>query len=87
MKFEIRRNEYGDILVCDSCKCEVATSDFDRAFVKPHQEKKMWLCSLCADSFIGNAYQYPEQYECATPEMLAQAIHWLHKQLTAERAQ
>ena len=82
--YEIRKNEYGDILGCDSCSAEVPTEKFDNSRNYPKKEQKK-LCSLCSETFIGNAHEYPEQYSFVTPVMLAQAIHWLNNQ-AIERA-
>lgn len=44
---------------CDSCRFETKVQLYEG----PKKEK--WLCGLCAGSLAGNAYEYPEQYECA----------------------
>lgn len=69
--YVLEKNDEGYILECNSCQVQTETARFG----------KDRLCELCATTFISNAYTYPKQYSFVTPIMLAQAIHWLRKEL------
>lgn len=55
-KYKIQKDKNGDPIQCDSCRHEVATSDFDWGppFVARERPKRA-LCEFCATSFAGNA--------------------------------
>lgn len=65
-KFKIRKED-GDIVVCESCGCEVPT-------IKDLGDGNFY-CDLCYSTFIANGGPV------LTPTMLAQAIHWLLKEI------
>lgn len=43
---------------CDSCSAEVPTEIYRMGL----GEKQKRLCEFCANTFVGTAYEYPEQY-------------------------
>ncbi len=53
MEYKYQKNEFGDIVGCDSCDSNVPVGLFENRL----------LCELCACSFISNATKYPNQYD------------------------
>lgn len=45
---------------CDSTDVPLKTYGMNRHW--PQEDKKKWLCILCASTAAGNAFEYPEQY-------------------------
>jgi len=71
----MKRLESGN---CESCGVEkLEVFETNVIYNKP---SKM-LCSLCRETHIGNAAFWPDQYRYVTPQMLAEAVHWLLKEL------
>ena len=66
-KYEIKKNEDGDIKPCDCCGCEVALSTYE------DRGKKKVLCEVCATTFIGNSLD--RRHEPVTKEILAQVAN------------
>ena len=58
------RTKGGDIYGCDACRMEVPVAPYDSSpFQRPKPEDgKNWFCEVCATTFSGNSYVYPEQY-------------------------
>lgn len=80
MSYELRKSEdkHEDILSCESCSCEVPTTEYH--VKNPGKPERISLrCSLCFETTIGNAHDFPQQYPYVTPRMLAEAIHWLRR--------
>jgi len=51
-----------EVGTCDSCGFEhIPLKTYTRTGFKDAKDSKM--CAVCAGSFIGNAHQYPLQYE------------------------
>jgi hypothetical protein len=49
---------------CDCCQFKTeALKPYEVFFAsKAVQTTHKWLCELCASTYAGNAYEYPEQY-------------------------
>lgn len=51
---------------CDSCKYETELKEYRMNRFFPKEDRKKRLCHLCAATYAGNAYEYPEQYPNAS---------------------
>jgi hypothetical protein len=57
--FEYRESQEGYEVECASCGCDVPLDKFERG--RPRKEE--YICEICAKSYVGNATEYPDQYE------------------------
>lgn len=65
--------DYDYIKECDCCQSEVPLREFDVQHHKKEQlGDKKFLCKICAETFIGNSYTYPQQYDRKTMQAMAQ---------------
>lgn len=74
--FKLETNEYGDVEECVCCGFEVPTKLFKEGY--GCLEKTHRLCEVCANTFAGNAHQYPQVYDNVTLfRMMAQCTNML----------
>ena len=57
--FAYRESQEGYEIECASCGCDAPLDKFERG----HPRKGEYICEICANSYVGNATQYPKQYE------------------------
>jgi hypothetical protein len=65
MEYKLRKNEHGDVIVCDDCDSQVETHIFSG---------ERYLCEFCSNS-VGRSY------DVVTKSILAQMFNQLKKEL------
>ena len=82
MEYKWHKNEYGELIECEACRCDVPTELFDKG--TPYNEEngteKRYLCEFCASSNISyltrdNSRRYHDITQ--TGILIAQAVNFL----------
>ena len=66
--------------LCESCNASSLTAPFKPPAMTKYEDGEALLCELCASTFIGNAFFYPNQYDSTIYKTMAQIAHWLNDQ-------
>ena len=75
LKYELKRDEEGEVEPCDCCDCQVPTYAFEKPphFLseagrkrtvsdKPLPEDCFRYCEVCSSTMISSIHKYPEQH-------------------------
>ena len=62
-RYEYETDENGQVIKCDSCGYPAPLSEFTMSTVGLLRGQKAMLCEICAKTAIGQAYEFPHQYE------------------------
>lgn len=76
--YELRKNEFGDVLVCVCCDYEAPTDEFVM-----DDGTTLMLCEVCSSTFLSSPLQYPKQYSYETRNLFG-AIGWIANMLRDE---
>ncbi len=62
IEYKLRTTGDGDVICCESCGCEVATSEFGKSSISL-RDQKQYLCEFCATTMAGTYVEYSSRDE------------------------
>ena len=86
-EFKLRKVD-GEIMGCDACRQEVPVADFKaEPFQRPIPEDGMnHFCEVCANTFSGNSFVYPNQYPAEIMQHIAACTNIILAAITKGKA-